>query len=1394
MDDELKKSNLLSDNDATGSRQLNASNLVSSQEGRPPTKEELARVLFRLKTKETRRCIGLFIKTLLNATFTDSVHFSFAVSTIPLYWYYAALSPEQQKEFWLVPAYQGIRGEPHHHSLPDVIRSPKKSNKRRKVLKRYLKELKKSRTRDKAFLRQPGTFEFKLEKYEYTRKKWLTASYPAGKYQKRVIPELKDSSTVVPVARKEPRELSFAKTQYSTIEYNRAKVGESPARPNRHGARRLKYRRIRRRIRILKKRRPGRFLHTQARAVGEKVTVRDSLYVVPVTTKRIPRWQEKRPALLHQAVRQRQKIRQKLGPTKVISFDWKKLYKGEPEPTGSSIYWRSLQFQGGKIQHDDLKPPIVGLPFDVTGWTNEPENLSQLVRAERLKAPLTGPRLIPRSLHNSRILLHLRGGERATIAKLPYRLAGESGRELALSYASVGEMGSEEANVRLAEADFEAKKLRYYRSLALHSRRPGRTARLGDFTLGRRPRPRVSPTMRPKRRRDRRSLAVFSQVSSLKLGPLPEKAKHAQEARLRLPRRRQQAAAPKVWDQVYETHQDLVGPRAQVWGRYRLGANPRLAQARYRWWCKWHALDPWCFAEVGRQGKKINNHIGRENTGWWRFLAPRQRDRVNKHKGKGRQEKAKPGARHVWTSFNSPPIDVWEADVWNDSRKVPFGWGALVRNNWNKVRETDWFGNQKPAPVLPTYQPFFAQVGAWNEQTIRLAPFTLSFLVGSIQIRYFSFKVVQEDFLFALGLLLKTEGAIERDPAWRFWLLEAFGLTRKRAAIQIYEPDGDRNLLRSVGWSNRDLPFFRYRLSWLRELHHGYKPRGNEGPRPTVLVGTPGAGKTSRVRIFADESKTPILYQSLNAFTEATKTFTSVGVGKNTSANSVKRGFIEARRRTPVIYFRDELDALGAKRADTFNDNPEITLPDARLEDLEKEFDETPDKRDDRYFYSQRIEQDRTKEPDRVFGLTQLLKELDSPEKNKGILFIGATNRPQALDRALIRPGRFSNVRVIEPPNRSKRLAILKLYTGRLRASVAVDWQFLAARTAMYNGAHLACLANQAGRQAILYSQGPGTPTIQNRHFDKALRLLRDNTSIQQKTMPERTRDAAELTQWERLAKAYYRAAAAVVSWSLKGDEGLAGVVLEFGKLPIDPKHYETKPQRYETRLDQRNNLAVYRAGRASLTALQCTWAPDISKATEKAAYTLLDSREALRQARSLVNIKYQKWTLSYAKEIEFTDDHETGKYLVQQENTGRFEPHAKTDPAPETALKTAYSAWDQPEWVSEWLLFEGAEYNNGRAHTWLPPELHVGDPRQFGPKLKLGPDGNVTPKYCEEYAFNYIGNAYRKALKVLNSNRVTLDLYAAFLLKNGTLPRKTGKKLAPGLWEKTERDDTRTT
>jgi cell division protease FtsH len=804
-----------------------------------------------------------------------------------------------------------------------------------------------------------------------------------------------------------------------------------------------------------------------------------------------------------------------------------------------------------------------------------------------------------------------------------------------------------------------------------------------------------------------------------------------------------------------------------------------LAQARYRWWCKWHALDPDCFSELARQGKDINDWVGRENTGWWRLRAPRQRDSINKHKGKARREGAKPEAQHLLTSFKPQPIEVFEAEAWSDTRQNPWGWGTRKYFEQNPFYD---YGITIPGLEC---EPYYNQLGRWNDEATTLSPFTLAFLLGSIQIRYFSFKLVQEDFLFALGLLLKREGAVDREPDWRFWLLEAFGLTRKRAAIRIYEPEPDRDLIRNVGWAKRDWPFFLYRLSWLRELHHGYKPSVYEGPRPTLLVGTPGTGKTSRVRIFADESKTPIIYQSLNAFGEATKIFTRLGIGKNTSANSVKRGFIEARRRTPVIYFLDELDALGAKRPTTFRDIRNITLPTGRLEDWEKERDETIDEREERKFLKQRDEEDQDKEGDRLFGLTQLLKEIDSPLQNKGILFIGATNRPQVLDPALIRPGRFANIRVIPPPNRVKRLSILKLYRGRLRAPLSVDWQFLAARTATYNGAHLACLANQAAIQAILYHQGPGTPIIQDRHFDKALRILRDNTSIKHKTTPERKRDTAELIPWERVAKAYYRAAAAVVSWSLKGDEGLAGVILEHDKLPIDPNQYETKPQGVETRLDQRNNLAVYRAGRASLTALQRTWAPDISKATEKSVYTLLDSRAAVRHARSLVNTKYQKRTLWYWKEIEFIKDRYLGEYTVQHENTGRLEPRSKNTPLPETALETVYSAWEYEEWACEWFDFEGPEYNTWRSILWIPPEVHIIDPHQFGPKLKLGRAGNIIPKYYEQYVFDYIGNAYRRALKALDNNRAALDLYAAFLLKHGTLSRTNGKKLAPGIWEK---------
>jgi cell division protease FtsH len=193
-----------------------------------------------------------------------------------------------------------------------------------------------------------------------------------------------------------------------------------------------------------------------------------------------------------------------------------------------------------------------------------------------------------------------------------------------------------------------------------------------------------------------------------------------------------------------------------------------------------------------------------------------------------------------------------------------------------------------------------------------------------------------------------------------------------------------------------------------------YRRAGAMAPRGLLMVGPPGTGKTLLARAVAGEASVPFFSVTGSAFVEL-----FVGVG----AARVRDLFSEARKRAPAIIFIDEIDAIGQRRAGSgavvSNDEREQTL-------------------------------------------NQLLAEMDGFDPTQGIVVLGATNRPEVLDPALLRPGRFDRQVTIPLPNLEERAAILAVHSRGKRLAPDVDLTVVARGTPGFSGADLANLVNEA--------------------------------------------------------------------------------------------------------------------------------------------------------------------------------------------------------------------------------------------------------------------------------------------------------------------------------------------
>jgi cell division protease FtsH len=216
-----------------------------------------------------------------------------------------------------------------------------------------------------------------------------------------------------------------------------------------------------------------------------------------------------------------------------------------------------------------------------------------------------------------------------------------------------------------------------------------------------------------------------------------------------------------------------------------------------------------------------------------------------------------------------------------------------------------------------------------------------------------------------------------------------------------------------------------------------YTQLGGRIPKGVLLVGPPGTGKTLLARAVAGEAKVPFFSLSGSEFVEM-----FVGVG----AARVRDLFSQAEQKAPCIIFIDELDALGRAR---------VQSPMGSHEEREQ-------------------------------TLNQLLAEMDGFDSRKAIIIMAATNRPEVLDPALLRPGRFDRQVLVDKPDVKGREEVLRIHTRNVKLSPVVDLKVVAQRTAGFAGADLANLVNEA---ALLAARKDKT-SVEMLDFDEAIDRL----------------------------------------------------------------------------------------------------------------------------------------------------------------------------------------------------------------------------------------------------------------------------------------------------------------
>ncbi len=298
-----------------------------------------------------------------------------------------------------------------------------------------------------------------------------------------------------------------------------------------------------------------------------------------------------------------------------------------------------------------------------------------------------------------------------------------------------------------------------------------------------------------------------------------------------------------------------------------------------------------------------------------------------------------------------------------------------------------------------------------------------------------------------------------------------------------------------------------------------YTRAGAIGPRGVLMVGPPGTGKTLMARAVAGEAGVPFLALTGSSFVEL-----FVGVG----ASRVRDLFADARKRAPSIVFIDEIDAIGQRRGGSIVSNDE-----------------------------------------REQTLNQLLAEMDGFDPGTGVVVMAATNRPEVLDPALLRPGRFDREVEIPLPNQAERAAILKVHVTGKHLAPDVNFDDVARATPGFSGADLANLINEAAIVAVRDDRD----VIFARDIDEARdRILLGRRDASNALLPE-----------EKHSVAVHEAGHAVVAFLSEHADPVAKItILPSGRalgvteqLPVDERHLY--PESYLL-----DSLAVRLGGRAS--------------------------------------------------------------------------------------------------------------------------------------------------------------------------------------------------------------------
>jgi ATP-dependent Zn protease len=539
-------------------------------------------------------------------------------------------------------------------------------------------------------------------------------------------------------------------------------------------------------------------------------------------------------------------------------------------------------------------------------------------------------------------------------------------------------------------------------------------------------------------------------------------------------------------------------------------------------------------------------------------------------------------------------------------------------------------------------------------------------------------------------------------------------------------------------------------------------------PRGILLTGPPGTGKTLLVQAIAGEAEVPVIALSGSSLLEPGES----------GALKLELVFQEARQLAPCIVFIDEIDTLAEKREQVLQ-NP--MGADEILESLSVK-NQTEIKTENSG--SDSGQQEMYKEKLRI--LMQFLVELDGVQGRNGVVVIGATNRPETLDPAVLRPGRFDRILELGLPNAEKRGEIFKLYSQNLGTDKSINWDYFIGRTIGYSAADIASIMNQSTLSAVLNTTNHTIETIEfgidrttTIGFEKPISVSKENLEI--------------------IQLAYYQVGKLLISLLLSEHPDILVTYLWPRRLNIRALQINKNLQTYFFQFAHRSQLEERLIGCYAGKAAEVLFLENYS-----AEINLSDlGIEDIEFAQNLISLMINHWYL-YTKTITIQNNVKLLNNFNEKEyfgDTNKIELLNSFSNQSEINL-----GMETEEFANTFNVRETESFSQQQAQSFLPSSIwqsqvatefefstrlfsdwyrmYLPDPQQVERNLEwippdeyyqtnsflIGDDSNWNKELenSKEYLMSSLMfQSYNQAIQLLDNNRENLDLLVCKLLQD---------------------------